>query len=230
MYNIGMIDNTLQSIETITGQLKGIDSFRKIITLLLYAAYLIYRIVVGGGYLALNIVLLVLTTAYACFFAFYLSTDKKAFSQKTVKVITDVYRWTKLVFAGIGVGLSVSGFLAVSGEMSTQNLIFCILLPIFWVLQLVFDILFDYANYCFNLLKKGFSADIDNLKKTYEKPLQTVEGVRNTMEGFRTLKDGFSTVGQAIFKRKKKSPVPPVEDIACTDVIDVPSTNDDENR
>ena len=89
-----MIANTTAAIEKITGQLKTLNTFRKFMTLLLYSAYLIYRIIAGNGYLALNVTLLALTCLYAAFFIYFISVDKNSANKKTYGVVKRVYRWS----------------------------------------------------------------------------------------------------------------------------------------
>ena len=199
-----MIANTTAAIEKITGQLKTLNTIRKFFTLFLYSAYLVYRIVAGNGYLALNITLLALTLGYAAFFIYFSSIDKKTANKKTYRIINRVYRWSKLLLTGIGVGLNVSGFLAVAGEgLTPLNLVFAVLMPAFLVLQIIFDILFEYANYCFGLLKKGVEKDIENIKETYEKPIKMVENVRATVEGIKNVKESVAGFTSAFIQKSK---------------------------
>lgn len=200
-----MIANTTAAIEKITGQLKTLNTFRKFMTLLLYSAYLIYRIIAGNGYLALNVTLLALTCLYAAFFVYFISVDKNSANKKTYGVVKRVYRWSKLLLTGIGIGLNVSGFLTVAGEgLTLPNLLFAILMPAFFVLQIVFDVLFEYANYCFGLLKKGVEKDIEKVKETYQKPLKVVENVRTTMDGLKNVKEGMAGITSAILQKSKE--------------------------
>ena len=200
-----MINNTISSIEKITGQLKTLNSIRKFFTLLLYSAYLIYRLISGTGYFVLNVVLLTLTSLYAAFYIYYVSTDKKTINKKTAYVIKRVYRWSKLLFTGIGIGLNFSSFLTAAKQgMTMENLIFCVIMPAFFVLQIVCDILFEYANYCFRLLKKGFAADVEGIKEKYEKPIEVVKNVKNTFDGLRNVKEGVTGLATSFFKKRKK--------------------------
>ncbi len=200
-----MIDNTTAAIEKITGQLKTLNTFRKFLTLLLYGAYLVYRIIVGNGYLALNVTLLTLTGLYAAFFIYFISIDKSATNKKRYGVVKRVYRWSKLLLTGIGIGLNVSGFLTVAVEgLTLPNLLFAILMPAFFVLQLVFDVIFEYANYCFGLLKKGVEKDVEKVKETYQKPLKVVESVRTTMDGLKNVKEGMAGITSAILRKGKE--------------------------
>ena len=199
-----MIANTTAAIEKITGQLKTLNTFRKFMTLLLYSAYLIYRIVAGNGYFALNVTLLALTCLYAAFFVYYISVDRNATNKKTYGVVKRVYRWSKLLLTGIGVGLNVSGFLTVAGEgLTLPNLLFAIVMPAFLVLQIVFDVIFEYANYCFGILKKGVEKDIEKVKETYQKPLNRRRRLPWRPRKNRSLSTSKRTT---LFRRRKKRP------------------------
>ena len=230
-----MIENTLSSIEKITGQLKTLNRIRKFLTLFLYSGYLVYRIVANTGYLALNVTLLSLTVLYATFYIYYVSAEKNSLDKETVKKLNGVYRWTKHILTGIGIGLNVSGFLAVADRgLTIQNLIFVVVMPAFFLLQIFFDILYEYANYCFKLIKKGFLADVENLKEKYEKPLHVVQSVRTTMGGMKNVKEGMAGLAASFLEKRRrkkaerKKPTSPVE-VAATDeapeVIEVQPTD-----
>ena len=232
-----MIDNTLKSIEQIASQLKSINAVRKLLTMLLYMGYLIYRLATGAGYLALNIVLLCLSTFYAAFYVYYTSLDRKILSEKSLHLVDSLCRWAKLVLCLVGAGLTVVGFLTVNQEINTINLIFAILLPVFLVLQLVFDLVYEYILYCLRLLKDGIGADIDNLKQTYQRPIQTVAGVRDTMQGWATMRHGMGTMLRAMFGRKKaphapaaSQPSTPAEALPTEDVPVLPEVAADDGQ
>ncbi len=236
-----MINNTLSSIEKITGQLKTLNKVRKFLTLILYSGYLVYRIVANNGYFALNICLLAVTVLYGTFYVYYVSTDKNTMEKDSVRKVNRVYRWSKHVLTGIGVGLNVSGFLAVADQgLTVQNLVFAIIMPAFLVLQIVFDIIYEYALYCFKLLKKGFMADVDAAKEKYEKPIQMVQNVRATVGGIKNVKDGVVGIASSFFKKRKKKGEPepeeqePLPQIAAAEeppeVIEVTSEDVEEGK
>ncbi len=200
-----MIDNTVSSIKVITDQLKAINRIRQFLTMFLYSGYLIYRIVVNNGYLALNIVLLVLNLCYASFYIYYISTESGKKEKQRAKVVKKVYRLAKHFINAIGVGLTVSSFLTVSSQgITVQNLLFAIIMPVFVFFQFTCDILFEYIGHCIKMIQKGVVADVDQLKEKYEKPIQAVQGMRATMDGLKNVKNGVVDIASSIFKRRKK--------------------------
>lgn len=200
-----MFNRTLKSVETIIGQLKSIDNIRKLLTLLLYIAYLIYRLVANNGYFELNIVLICITVVYMMFFVCYLSFNRKILKPVTVKRINRIYRLTKIMLVAVGVGLNISSFLTISVAITPLNLMFAILMPVFLVLQVVCDILFEYITYCFKLMKVAVNEDLESLKETYEKPIKAVQGIKDTVEGVTNIKDGISNIAKALFLRKSRN-------------------------
>ena len=224
-----MIDNTLKSIELIVGQLRSINAVRKLLTMLVYLGYLVYRLATNAGYLALNIVLLTLTTFYAAFYVYYTAMDRKIQSEKTLHIVDRLCRWAKLVLCLVGAGLTVVGFLSINKEITIINLLFAILLPVFLVLQLVFDIIYEYSMYCLRLLKEGVTADINNLKETYHRPLQAVEGVRDAMQGWSAVRHGMGSMLRAVFGRKKHPDVPNVTETQ-TETQALPDNTDPDDQ
>lgn len=78
-------------------------------------------------------------------------------------------------------------------------------MPVFLVLQVVCDILFEYINYCFKLMKVAVNDDLESLKETYEKPIKAVQGIKDTVEGVTNIKDGISNMAKALFLRKSRN-------------------------
>ncbi len=200
-----MIDNTTKAVDLIIGQLKTADKVRKLLTMLIYIAYVLYRLVSHGGYLALNLVLLAVTVAYMIFYVINMSFDGRLLNRKAVEYVNRFYRWTRFILAAVGTGLTVSGFLAVGAEYTTVNLILAIVLPVFLVLQLILDLAIDYLTYCFNMLKTAATADIDNFKVQYERPISAVKGVKDAITGMSEFKSGVSGIAKAIFGKKQKN-------------------------
>lgn len=63
-----MLDYTKMAIKQTVSDLKKTDYIRNVATQIIYIIYLIYTLIVGTGILALNIVLLVISTSYFVFF------------------------------------------------------------------------------------------------------------------------------------------------------------------
>ena len=71
-----MLDYTKMAIKQTISDLKKTDYIRNVATQIIYIIYLIYTLIVGTGYLALNIVLLVISTSYFVFFLTMTSLGK----------------------------------------------------------------------------------------------------------------------------------------------------------
>lgn len=199
-----MIDNTIHNLELIVSQLKGINNVRKLLTLILYLGYVVYRIAVGAGLLAVNIVLGVLTLFYACFYAYYLSLNRKVQAEKTLRVVDRLCRWARLVLCLVGGGVSVVGIITYAQDATMLNLLFAVVLPIFLILQVIFDVVYEYVCYCLRLLREGIEADITQIKETYARPIQAVEGVKDTIQGFQAVKSGVKNIVRSVFQRRSK--------------------------
>ncbi len=183
-----MIDNTKKAVDIITGQLKGFDTARKLLTLLIYAAYLIYRLISNSGYMVLNIILLACAVLYSCYYVFYLAYS---FSHKNVHAtIEHIYNWLRILLSAIGTGLTVSAFLSAADSLTTVNLILVILLPLVSVLQIVLELLSVYIQMCIKLLKDGAEKDLANFKQST--PVQAVNGVTDAVQAFKSFRQAIT--------------------------------------
>ena len=63
-----LLDYTKMAIKQTITDLKRTDYIRNVATQVIYIIYLIYTLIAGAGYLAANIVLLVLSVSYTVFF------------------------------------------------------------------------------------------------------------------------------------------------------------------
>ena len=71
-----MLDYTKMAIKQTITDLKRTDYIRNVATQIIYIIYLIYTLIAGAGYLAANIVLLVLSVSYTVFFLTKLRKEK----------------------------------------------------------------------------------------------------------------------------------------------------------
>lgn len=71
-----LLDYTKMAIKQTITDLKRTDYIRNVATQVIYIIYLIYTLIAGAGYLAANIVLLVLSVSYTVFFLTMTSCGK----------------------------------------------------------------------------------------------------------------------------------------------------------
>ncbi len=91
------------------------DLMRELATILIYMGVLGFKIARGSGYFAVNVGLLALTGLYAVVFALWRMTNSE---KKWGSRIKGGYKWAKLLFAVLGLGLTVYSIVTAVGEPS----------------------------------------------------------------------------------------------------------------
>lgn len=80
------------------------DLMRELVTILIYMGVLGFKIARGSGYFAVNVGLLALTGLYAVAFALWRLTNSE---KKWGSRIKGAYKWAKVLFSLLGLGLTV---------------------------------------------------------------------------------------------------------------------------
>ena len=152
---------------------KIVDDFKKFIfifsigTQAVSTLYLIYALCVQQGILAVNIIMLILSSAYLIFLCVQgLKSNNK--TQK--KIAKRIYKWGKiltqlytLIIALYALQITVDSALSLSVILTALQLIG-------WVLQVLFEIVSILLEKLYDLVATAIQADIEQIKK----PVSTV--------------------------------------------------------
>ena len=102
-----MLDYTKMAIKQTITDLKRTDYIRNVATQIIYIIYLIYTLIAGAGYLAANIVLLVLSVSYTVFFLTITSCGKTPEGKNVKNAGTKIYVWAKRLIKLFTLGLTI---------------------------------------------------------------------------------------------------------------------------
>ena len=160
-----MLDYTKMAIKQTISDLKKTDYIRNVATQIIYIIYLIYTLIVGTGYLALNIVLLVISTSYFVFFLTMTSLGKTPEGKTVKKTGTAVYVWCKRLIKLFTLGLTVYGICTAVEHVSALSVILAALMIVGWCLQIIFEVLIKILTNRVNFILEGLEADLDNMLK-----------------------------------------------------------------
>ncbi len=158
-----MLDYTKMAIRQTIADLKRVDYIRNVATQIVYIVYLIYNLAAGAGYLALNIVLLVLAAAYFVFFLTVTSLGKTPEGKTLKKTGTAVYVWCRRLIKLFTLGLTVYGICTAVGHVSALSVILAALMIVGWCLQIIFEVLIKILTNRVNFILEGLEADLDNM-------------------------------------------------------------------
>ncbi len=177
---------TKKELDNLILDVKRFATCFRFIALAVYILFLVYNLVVGNGYLALNIFLLVLTVAYTAFAAVCSIREAKGKTvSKADKVANRVYHWAKFAATCLSALLSVAGILTAVERATPISILLAVLLPVCLALQLIFDLVIVWVTVRVSRFKVAISQDLEALKKDLGK-----------------IALGF--VKDALFSRKKK--------------------------
>lgn len=160
-----MLDYTKMAIKQTISDLKKTDYIRNVATQIIYIIYLIYTLIVGTGILALNIVLLVISTSYFVFFLTMTSAGKTPEGKNVKKTGTAVYVWTKRLIKLFTLGVAVYGICTAVERVSAVSVILAALMIVGWILQIIFEVLIKILTNRVNFILEGLEADLDNMLK-----------------------------------------------------------------
>ncbi len=160
-----MLDYTKMAIKQTISDLKKTDYIRNVATQIIYIIYLIYTLIVHSGYLALNIVLLVLATSYFVFFLTITSVGKTPEGKNVKSAGTKVYVWCKRLIKLFTLGVTIYGICTAVEHVTALSVILAALMIVGWILQIVFEVLIKILTNRVNFILEGLEADLDNMLK-----------------------------------------------------------------
>lgn len=160
-----MLDYTKMAIKQTISDLKRTDYIRNVATQIIYIIYLVYTLIAGAGYLALNVILLVISTSYFVFFLTMTSLGKTPEGKTVKKTGTKVYVWCKRLIKLFTLGLTVYGICTAVERVSALSVILAALMIVGWCLQIIFEVLIKILTNRVNFILEGLEADLDNMLK-----------------------------------------------------------------
>ena len=129
-----MFDLTRNALGQIINDIKRINLFFNIIIQFLYIAYLIIAISTGGGILAVNIILLVLSCIYTAFFILV----SKFGDKKLKRLGKKIYKYSKYILRVFTLGAAVVD-IATAEKVSAFDLVFLLAMVAVFVLQIFLE-------------------------------------------------------------------------------------------
>ncbi len=173
-----MFKHTRAAINDTLCEIKAFVKVFGIVSSLIYIGYLAYTLIVKMGNFYVNVTLLALSTAYFIFSLF--TSGKKGKKIKTAKRFTRRFAvWSKLLIKAYTLGVAVYGIVLSSGKPSTLSIILTVLMIVFWVIQLLAEIVVFYAERKVDVFVAAFSMD----KEVVDKPVRAVSNFVKKITG-----------------------------------------------
>lgn len=169
-----MIKYTKAAIDVVIRDIKILSNILKYLTLTLSLAYYICALITQIGNSVVNIVLISLI---GCFLIFELITIKIDINKVAKRIIRRIYRWSKLIIKASVLAATLYSLYLTSVTTNGLTIVLSTLTTIFFVIQLIVELLrFLFERYK-DLLLDAVKQDIDNFKENASKPVENIVNV-----------------------------------------------------
>lgn len=166
-----MFSYTKAAIDKIKNDLKiGVAIF-EIITIVLIITYLIFALSLGFGNLIINSVLLAVVSVYFILFLINLKFNLKCFRSKIKKY----YKRIRLAILASSLSISMYELYVTTNDVNPITIILITLLLIFWILQIVTEIIYRLMVNEIDLLVQAIAQDKTNALEPVRKLLNKEE-------------------------------------------------------
>lgn len=163
-----MLDHTKEAFNQVVADLKKTAYAFNVLMQVVYISYLIYALVARAGNAIVNGVLLGLSAAYFVFFLCATSFGRNPESTHLSKGVKCFYKNSKRLIKLYTLGVAVYGIYEAATNVSFVSVLLTALMVVFWLLDIVFEILVKYVTARVNLIVEGLKTDIDNVVKPFK--------------------------------------------------------------
>ena len=160
-----MLKYTKAAIDKIKEDLKVGVALFEIITLILMLTYLILALSFSFGNLIINIILLVVVSIY---FLFYLANLKFRFKWFN-SIFKKYYRIIRLIILASSLTITLYELYVTTNEVNPVTIILVTLLIIFWLLQVVIEIIYRLVVNEIDLLLQAIAQDKESALEPVKK-------------------------------------------------------------
>ena len=163
-WGYSMFKHTMASVNIIKSELSIISFIVNIISSVFMMGYLLFATLTRRGFLAVNIVLLVL--AAVNFVTYLITRNRKDREAKSIrKFVKHFYNISRIVLNAIPLGTILYLLAFTTEEIKRIEMVFIPLLIIVWIMQVVLEISSLYIESRITLFVDGLKMDIEPIMK-----------------------------------------------------------------
>ena len=155
-----MLDYTKAAYEKVSGDFKKGLFYFNLFSPIIYILYLVATLLSKREFFAINLTLLIITTAYLIFFVYATWTDAKKEIRSRIKKI---YTCSKFILKFLILGILVYGIVLERGDPSAFTILLTAISCITWVLGVVLEFVKMIASRWGILLFQGIKLDVEPL-------------------------------------------------------------------
>ena len=156
-----MLDYTVESVNKTVNDLKRIFYIFSASVQALCIVYLVYLLVIGEGFFAANIILLVLSTSHFVFHTICYGNGGKA--RRKLLGIKNVLRYAKLAIRAITLGVAIYGIYVATTHLTPVSIILTSLMAVCWILQIIFEFVCYFVESRATLIINAMKRDAESV-------------------------------------------------------------------
>lgn len=147
-------------IQTAKKALFWIAFFTQCLTII----YLIYTLITHSGNALINSILLVISV-FAFFY--FLQTSFSEAKQKNGNAVKHILSFSKLFIKLFNLGIIIYGFYTAASTVSPISIIITVFMILFWIIQIIVEILTILIVYLKNFVLEAIDADLNSLTRPF---------------------------------------------------------------
>ena len=147
-------------IQTAKKALFWIAFFTQCLTII----YLIYTLIASSGNALINSILL-LISVFAFFY--FLQTSFSEAKQKNGNAVKHILSFSKLFIKLFNLGIIIYGFYTAASTVSPISIIITVFMILFWIIQIIVEILTILIVYLKNFVLEAIDADLNSLTRPF---------------------------------------------------------------
>jgi hypothetical protein len=131
---------------------------------IIYIAYLIINLFTKPDFFSINLVLLLITTAY---FGFFIYTSCKNVNAYIKKTVNRVYKYSKFILKALVLAILIYGVIIENGTPSLSSILMLVFSAIALLLSILLELLARIIEWWITLIVEGVKMDFAPLAKTF---------------------------------------------------------------
>lgn len=157
-----MLDYTQVAGRKIYNDVRKISLVCNVVTQLFYMFYLLYALLTYAGIFYVNLVLLILSSAY---FAFFIYNHVYGTRKKLANALTQSFKWSKRLIKLFNLVIMIYGIVSTSVAPDPLSVILTVLMAVLWVADILLEITVTIVKGWCNLLFESLKADVEVFTK-----------------------------------------------------------------
>ena len=185
-----LFGSTRGAVNHLVKMAKRVAFVMALVAQFLYIIYLVYITVKDAGIIGVNITMGVLSLGYLIYFLIMeyrlsgMSKEERKAGRKVNKTVKKIYRFVKLTFKTMNLGIMVYGLWASEAISTTVSTIFTTLMIIVWIVELIIALGSVVISYVADVIMEAIEDDKNVMAEKVKEPGRAMKKVGNRFKRF----------------------------------------------